>query len=39
MTTTWLSRNLEQLPKSNLHAMGNVSSISTSQPIASNARQ
>ncbi|GKB16858.1 retrovirus-related pol polyprotein from transposon TNT 1-94 [Tanacetum coccineum] len=34
--TPW--RNLEQLPTSKLHAMGNVSSISTSQPIASNAR-
>ncbi|GJT57080.1 retrovirus-related pol polyprotein from transposon TNT 1-94 [Tanacetum coccineum] len=32
------SSNLEQLPTSKLHAMGNVSSISTSQPIASNAR-
>ncbi|GKF39307.1 hypothetical protein Tco_0119368, partial [Tanacetum coccineum] len=31
-------RNLEQFPTSKLHAMGNVSSISTSQPIASNAR-
>ncbi|GJY98016.1 RNA-directed DNA polymerase, eukaryota [Tanacetum coccineum] len=36
--TSWLSRNLEQLSTSKLHAMGNVSSILTSQPIASNAR-
>ncbi|GJR93199.1 retrovirus-related pol polyprotein from transposon TNT 1-94, partial [Tanacetum coccineum] len=36
--TSWLSCNLEQLPMSKLHAMGNVSSISISQPIASNAR-
>nr|GEU70757.1 transposase, Ptta/En/Spm, transposase, Tnp1/En/Spm-like protein [Tanacetum cinerariifolium] len=33
-----VSRNLEQLPTLKLHAMGNVSSISISQPIASNAR-
>ncbi|GKA09075.1 retrovirus-related pol polyprotein from transposon TNT 1-94 [Tanacetum coccineum] len=37
-STSWLSRNLEQFPTSKLHAMGNVSSISTSQSIASNAR-
>ncbi|GKA24002.1 zf-CCHC domain-containing protein [Tanacetum coccineum] len=37
-STSWLSRNLEQFPTSKLHAMGNVSSIPTSQPIASNAR-
>ncbi|GJR45851.1 retrovirus-related pol polyprotein from transposon TNT 1-94 [Tanacetum coccineum] len=36
--TSWLSRKLEQLSTSKLHAMGNVSSILTSQPIASNAR-
>ncbi|GKA25552.1 retrovirus-related pol polyprotein from transposon TNT 1-94 [Tanacetum coccineum] len=35
---SWLSDNLEQFPTSKLHAMGNVSSIPTSQPIASNAR-
>ncbi|GKA28070.1 pentatricopeptide repeat-containing protein [Tanacetum coccineum] len=34
----WISRNLEQLSTSKLHAMGNVSSILTSQLIASNAR-
>nr|GEY32190.1 hypothetical protein [Tanacetum cinerariifolium] len=37
-STSWLSRNLEQSPTSKLHAMGNVSSIPTSQPIASNER-
>ncbi|GKE85275.1 zf-CCHC domain-containing protein, partial [Tanacetum coccineum] len=37
-STSWRSRNMEQLPTSTLHAMGNTSSISTSQPIASNAR-
>ncbi|GJT81905.1 hypothetical protein Tco_1056247 [Tanacetum coccineum] len=37
-STSWFSCNLEQLPTTKLHAMGNVSSISTSQPIASNAR-
>ncbi|GJV07140.1 zf-CCHC domain-containing protein [Tanacetum coccineum] len=36
--TSWFSRHLKQLPTSKLHAMGNVSSISTSQSMASNAR-
>ncbi|GKF96025.1 alpha/beta hydrolases superfamily protein, partial [Tanacetum coccineum] len=36
--TSWLSRNMEQLSTSKLHAMGNVSSILTSQPITSNAK-
>ncbi|GJX55430.1 hypothetical protein Tco_0285327 [Tanacetum coccineum] len=36
--TSWFFRNLEQFPTSKLHALGNMSSISTSQPIASNAR-
>ncbi|GKF66704.1 hypothetical protein Tco_0193221, partial [Tanacetum coccineum] len=38
-STSWLSCNLEQFPTlSQLHAMGNVSSIPTSQPMASNAK-
>ncbi|GJZ25523.1 hypothetical protein Tco_0569776 [Tanacetum coccineum] len=37
-STPWLSCNLEPFPTSKLHAMGNMSSIPTSQPIASNAR-
>nr|GEU89886.1 histidine kinase 3 [Tanacetum cinerariifolium] len=37
-TTSWLSRNLEQLSTAKLYAVGNVSPILTSQPIASNAR-
>ncbi|GKA33044.1 retrovirus-related pol polyprotein from transposon TNT 1-94 [Tanacetum coccineum] len=36
-STSWLSHNLEQFPTSKLHAMGNVSSISTSQSITLNA--
>ncbi|GKB28634.1 retrovirus-related pol polyprotein from transposon TNT 1-94 [Tanacetum coccineum] len=37
-TNLMVSRKLEQLSTSKLHAMGNVSSILTSQPISSNAR-
>ncbi|GJU18233.1 hypothetical protein Tco_1146199 [Tanacetum coccineum] len=36
--TPWISRNFEQVSTLKLHAMGNVSSILTSQTIASNAR-